>query len=567
MLNSATQDKPMKVFGYVRLSRDEDKQQNSLTNQKDILIDYAHKEGYTIDEIFEDDNISGLTFDRPGLNNLKDAIENNLDCYSILVLVKDLSRLGRHKAYTALFLDELRSQGVKVYSVTENINNFNENDDLIIGIKQILNEQYAKDISRKVRSGFRQKQMKEGLVMIPPFGYIKNEKEIEIHEECAEIVKLIYNLYIDGYGTKKIAQYLTENNYNTPAWYQKQIMNKNTSHPNKKWVGKNVWSDRTVLRILTNEAYIGTLRCGTTERSIIYGYRRLVPEDKHFVHEDFYPPIIKKQQWDMAQIIRENRSKNRVRASQNSRIHRYAGLLECADCGACFVAKRRKYKKGSEYIEYVCNGYHRFGTSICDSHRVKESELDDVVYAYLYRLKDVALDNLEKVDKFIQEWRDKKRDYTQSIEKIQCEISNLKEEIKAYARQSAKHLISDEIFQELTHETNERISLLEQQIETLDNAKDINKNARLAMQNSFNILEEILKKRKVTDTQLQMLINKITIKKNKNDTLSLDVNVNTPFKHHLLLSNSITEATSTCGDDYSVIELINQFSYLDKIVN
>lgn len=163
MLSLAKQDKPLKVFGYVRLSRDEDKEQNSLTNQKDILLDFAQKNNYTINEMFEDDNVTGMTFDRPGLNELKNAIETNMDKYGILILVKDLSRLGRHKAYTALFLDELRSQDVMIYSVTENINNFNENDDLVIGIKQILNEQYTKDISRKVRSGFKQKQKKGGV--------------------------------------------------------------------------------------------------------------------------------------------------------------------------------------------------------------------------------------------------------------------------------------------------------------------------------------------------------------------------------------------------------------------
>lgn len=523
----------LRVYGYVRLSRDEDDEKNSLTNQKQILLDYAKSKNYKIIEIFEDDNVSGMTFDREGLNKLKEVVElKKVD----IILVKDLSRIGRHKAYSALFLEYLRENNAKLISVTENIDSLNENDDILIGFKQILNEQYAKDISRKIRAGFKQKQ-KDGLVIIPPFGYIKNAstKQIEIYDECAEIVRLIYKLYIEGYGSKKIAQYLNEKNINTPAWYHKKIYNK-TYHPGKQWINE-VWSDRTIQRILSNDAYIGVLRCGVSTRSVIYKYRKDLPEEEHIIHENFYPPIIDKETWILAQKIRENRSNNNVRASCNTKIHRYAGLLKCKDCGASFVAKKR-----SGYVEYVCNGYHRFGKSVCTSHRINEAELDDKIYQYLTRLKEVAEDNLNKIDIFIKEWNYKKRDYLNKIEELKLKIIELRTETKEYAKQLAKKIISEELFIELTQDNEKEIQLLNEQIRTLQEMKQINDNAKLGIQHSIDMLNNIINNKQLSNAHLQMLINKIIIEEDKDEMLNLEIVLNMPFKHHLLLNNAFTEA-------------------------
>ena len=171
----------MKAWLYYRLSRDEDQEQNSLQNQRQILVDYAYQHGHKIVGESFDDNVSGMTFNRKGLGELEDAVdEGKVE----LVLVKDLSRLGRHRTQTDLFIDHLRQNNVKVYSVTEGIDTSNENDDLLIGFKQIYNDFYAKDISRKVRAGLRQKQKNKGLIESLPLGYIcdRNTKTIHIDD-------------------------------------------------------------------------------------------------------------------------------------------------------------------------------------------------------------------------------------------------------------------------------------------------------------------------------------------------------------------------------------------------
>jgi site-specific DNA recombinase len=563
--NAIKSNEELRVYGYVRLSRDDDDEKESLNNQKGILMDYAKRNGYNIIEIFEDDNISGMTFDREGILSFKElAFSNKVD----ILLVKDLSRIGRDRIKSSIFLSEMRIYDVKVISVTENIDNFNENDDLVIGFKQIINEHYAKDISRKIKAGFKQKH-REGLVIMPPFGYRKdkNTNQIDIIDECANIVRLIFKLYIEGFGAKKIAQYLTENNFHTPSWYQGQHSGK-VYHEGKKWIGKDIWSDRTVTRILENDSYVGVLRNGVATRSIIYknkngkNLRKDIPKEEHILHEGFYTPIIDKNTFDLAQQIRSSRSQNNVRASKNSKIHRYAGLILCQNCGASFVAKQRKGE--IPYIEYVCNGYHRFGNKVCTPHRVKEIDLDDIVYAQLLILKDVTADNLNRAEKFIKEWNSKQRDYTKKIENIKYKISSLKEEMKDYSRQLAKKLIDDDMFNELTRDANNEIKDYEKQVETLNESKQINENAKNGLVTNLEMLKDITSKKSISNIHIQMYIKNIIISEDE-EGLHIDVKLNAPFKHQFMLSNLFTESTSTCEYAYSVIKILEEINQSLKV--
>ena len=151
----------MRVWLYARLSNDDDPAQNSLQNQQEICRAFAEKKGWTIVGSSTDDNISGMNFSRRGLDMLTAAVQAK---QVEAVLVKDLSRLGRHRTQTALFIDFLREKQVRVISVTEGVDTFCEEDDLMIGVRGLMNDYYAKDIGKKIRAGYRQKQ-KEGLVI------------------------------------------------------------------------------------------------------------------------------------------------------------------------------------------------------------------------------------------------------------------------------------------------------------------------------------------------------------------------------------------------------------------
>ncbi len=205
---------------YFRLSRDEDQEQNSLQNQRQILVDYADKNDYKIIGESFDDNVTGMTFERDGIIKLEEAVDKGL---IDTVLVKDMSRLGRHRTQTAIFLDYLANNKVNMISVTEGVDSANENDDLIIGFKQIVNDLYCKDISRKVTAGVRQKQKDKGLIETLPMGYFKdkNTNKVCIDEEAADIIREIFSLYIQGYGMAAIAKQLNARGIRSPEFYMR----------------------------------------------------------------------------------------------------------------------------------------------------------------------------------------------------------------------------------------------------------------------------------------------------------------------------------------------------------
>ncbi len=308
----------MRAWLYYRLSRDEDEEMNSLQNQRQILVDYAEQNGYEIVGESFDDNVSGMTFNRKGLGELEVAVdEGKID----VVLVKDLSRLGRHRTQTELFIDHLRQNNVRVYSVTEGIDSANENDDLLIGFKQIFNDFYAKDISKKVRTGIRQKQ-KSGLVVNLPMGYYKdkNTDEVLIDEVAADIVREIFQKYLAGFGLSTIARNLNKRGIKSPEYFSHRKIGTQRTEMCKKFL----WAQTTVKRILENEIYTGTLVNHKTVTSKIYKTKNVVPESEQYRHEEFLPAIIDKQTYEQAQKMLESRKKSNVRASNGRAIHRSA---------------------------------------------------------------------------------------------------------------------------------------------------------------------------------------------------------------------------------------------------
>ena len=189
-----------------------------------------------------------MRFDRKGLNQVSQAVDaGKIDA----VIVKDLSRLGRHQMQTALFIDYLRQCGVAVISVTEGLNTLDDGDDLIIGVRQIMNDYYAKDIGNKIRHGYREKH-KVGLVITPPFGYWKdrNTNCIHQHPEAAETVRLIYEYYLEGIGQKEIARSLNRLGRKTPAQLRAERHGREFYTSRKDQSGKYVWNYVSVKNVL-----------------------------------------------------------------------------------------------------------------------------------------------------------------------------------------------------------------------------------------------------------------------------------------------------------------------------
>ena len=388
----------MKVWLYYRLSRDEDDELNSLTNQRKIIYEYAVTNGHEVVGESFDDNVSGMHFNREGIDKIYEVVEaGKIEA----IIVKDLSRLGRHRTQTALFIDYLREHDVRVLSATENIDTFNENDDLIIGFKGLVNDFYARDGSRRVRTGYRQKQ-KEGLVTIPPFGYFKdkNTKKVVIVEEAAETVRLIFTAYVGGSGMKTIARTLNEQKRKTPALMQLELLNKSLPNTQDVILKKYLWDATMIARILRDESYVGTLICHKSERNKINKTFRFTEPEEQFRHENYLPPIITPELWEQTQMMLAERKRLNVRAAPSQEILRYSGLLRCADCGRVMFGRRIHLKSG-ERVTYVCSTYNRFGKEHCSQHQIDESVLDRLIIDELQNISAVLRDRQTKLKRDI----------------------------------------------------------------------------------------------------------------------------------------------------------------------
>ena len=378
-----------------------------------------------------DDNISGMNFSRRGLDALAVAAQvGKIDA----VLTKDLSRLGRHKTQTALFIDYLREHQVRVISVTEGIDTFREEDDLIIGVRGLMNDYYAKDIGKKIRAGYRQKQ-KDGLVITPPFGYWKdkNTNRIFIQPEAAETVRRIYALYLQGCGQKEIARRLNALNCKTPAQLWTEQIGHDARKVHKTGDGKFPWTYASVKNILTEEAYTGVLI--NHRREYNNGKTKHIDKTDWYRHEGFFPVIIEKQEWEQVQALLKRQARP---ANGNQAKHRYAGLLTCRECGNAFIPMIRCWN-GKSRVEYVCRGYHRNGKTYCASHRIHEEVLDAAVQEYAETVRKQCAEELKKLVQMQKMWALRKPILDAHILSLQEKIQVLEQEIDEIVMEKIIH--------------------------------------------------------------------------------------------------------------------------------
>lgn len=411
----------MRAWIYGRLSNDDDREMDSLTNQMEISRTYANRKGIKVIGESFDDNVSGMRFDRRGLNQCTEAVERGqVDA----IIVKDLSRLGRHKTQTALFIDYLRQQGIAVLSVTENLNTLLDEDDLIIGVRGLMNDYYAKDIGNKIRHGYREKH-KVGLVITPPFGYWKDKNTncIYQHPEAAETVRLIYDYYLQGVGQKEIARRLNRLGRKTPAKLRAERNGREFYASRKDQSGQYVWNYVSVKNILMEEGYTGVLINHRTETC--NGKVKPVPAEHWQRHEDFYPAIITKEEWQKAQTLLKQNARP---AFENRAVHRYSGLLTCGNCGQPFVPMIR-YWNGNRRVEYVCKGYHNHGKEFCSSHRIHEECLDAQVVKYVESLRESWAKEQTDLQRLYKQWSLRQPALNREIAQLQEEIRQHEEDI------------------------------------------------------------------------------------------------------------------------------------------
>ena len=519
----------MKVWLYYRLSRDEDEELNSLNNQRKIIYNFAVSNGHEVVGESFDDNVSGMHFNREGIDKIYEVVEaGKIEA----IIVKDLSRLGRHRTQTALFIDYLREHDVRVLSATENIDTFNENDDLIIGFKGLVNDFYARDGSRRVRTGYRQKQ-KEGIVTIPPFGYFKdkNTKKVVVVEDAAETVRLIFSAYVGGSGMKAIARTLNEQRRKTPALMQAELLNKRLPNTQDGILKKYLWDATMVARILRDESYIGTLICHKSERNKINKTFRFTDTEEQFRHENYLPIIVTREIWEQAQALLAERKEKNVRAGTNRGILRYGGLLRCKDCGRTFIGKRIKLKSG-ERVVYVCDTYHRYGKEHCSSHMVDEETLDRLIGAEILRTKKMYEENWSRMEWLVERWTPKASTASAKISKLQEHILLLEEEVEVILMERIRDKANAERYDRMIAKREEQIAEAKKQIEDLQNISEMLRSRQAKLKRDISLIDDILREGKMSEAHLRMLVEKILVHE-EDGRLDLEIRLKAPFRDHL----------------------------------
>ncbi len=371
---------------YERLSRDDELQgeSNSITNQKRLLSEYAVTHGLVNTVHFTDDGISGTRFDRPGFMSMMNQVsEGRVSA----IIVKDMSRLGRDYLKVGEIQEMLRQKGVRLIAVNDNVDSDNGDDDFV-PFRNLMNEWYAKDTSKKIRSTFANKgRSGKHVASTTPYGYLKDPADHNrwvIDQEAAEIVRRIYQWTIDGYGPYQIAQMLRCEKVEIPAIHMAKL-------GNGLWQGRiddikdpYAWNSSTIVAILSKREYLGETVNFKTRKHFKDKKSHYVPMDQWTIFEGTQEPIIDKETFDTVQKIR-----SRVRRYPKGfgAVHPLTGIMLCADCGARMYEHRNNNGKRISY--FTCSAYSKTptGTHCPTQHRVAA---DDVMALISDTLKACA---------------------------------------------------------------------------------------------------------------------------------------------------------------------------------
>lgn len=427
---------------YCRLSVDDANEgdSNSIQHQKEMLEKYCIENGYTNYRFYVDDGYSGTTFERPDFKKMIADIEAGL---VKRVIIKDLSRFGRDYLQVGMFTEVLFAQyDVHFIAIGNNVDSQKGENDLTPFVN-LFNEWYARDCSRKQRAVKRMKGMSgERVSTHPPYGYLKGDDgKLVPDEETAWVVKLIFDLCIQGLGTNQIANELTRRNIPTPGTLDfRRYGHKKCYHPDAECV----WSARTVANLFTHKEYLGhTVNFKTYSKSYKFKKRIPTPEEQQRVFENTHPALIEQEVWDAVQRIRAHRK----RPVKQEIPALFSGMLFCADCGAPLTLSRGVSVSRAQ--ERYCCGHYRKRTDACTMHYIRAVALEELV---LENLKQVVTFATRHEQEFVQ--RLMKRSLNEQHQQVQV----LKKELSAKEQRDKeldniiKRLYEDNVLGKLTDE-------------------------------------------------------------------------------------------------------------------
>ena len=469
---------------YCRLSCDDDLQgdSNSIKNQKILLKQYADEHRFKNIRYYVDDGFSGTNFDRPDFKRMLADIDDGLIS---TVIVKDMSRFGRDHIlvgyYTKYYLPEADVRFIAIYDQVDS--EINPDDD-ITPFKNILNEMYAKDCSKKVRAVVRAKgNAGRHIATNPPLGYRKDPENKEkwiVEEEGATIVREIFSLCVKGYGPTQIARILTERGIDTP------VIHCHKHHlPVSARIkdGSEIWETRTVVGILENMAYLGhTVNFKTFKKSYKMKRRTNAPKEDWVIFENTQEPIIDQETFDTVQKIRQGRR----RIADMGEPNMLSGMLFCADCGQKMYLNRCSTDTRPEFFN--CSSYRKKKKKSCSSHQIMAHTAEELIKNDLQFTIRYASENREEFYNILKNRSDAKtkRELSQSLKEvaeIEDRMKSLDKIIQSLYEDKVAGKLSEERYLKMSENYESEQAELKEKAEKL---KD-------SIQHSKNQMDDILK--------------------------------------------------------------------------
>ena len=497
---------------YERLSRDDDVEgeSNSIQNQKKLLEDYAKQHGFSNPVHFTDDGISGTCFDRPGFLEMMKQVEAGRVKY---LCIKDMSRLGRDYLKVGQIMEILRQKGVRLIAINDGVDSERGDDDFT-PFRNIMNEYYARDTSRKIRSTFQSKgKTGKHLTGLVIYGYLWNETRDQwlVDEYAAGIVKRIFAMTIDGMGPYQIAKKLQEEQVLIPSAYLAQF----DEGVNKNKTFKNVygWGSSTIVNILEKREYLGHTINFKTRKHFKDKKSHYVPEDQWTIFENTHEAIIDQETFDLAQKVR---SQVRRYPDGWGEVAPLTGLMYCADCGAKMYVHRTN--NGKRISQYTCSAYTKIpcGTLCNTQHRINESVVLELVSDLLKAIAEYAKHDRDEFIHVVQDAQDSHQaaDLKRQKNKLSANQQRLNElEVllcKIYEDNilgklpDARYATLDAQYAKEQAKLKEEIAVLEKALETHDQNKK-------SVERFITLIEKYENFDNLTITMLNEFIDKILV--------------------------------------------------------
>lgn len=500
------------AFLYERLSRDDnlEGESYSIGNQKKLLTKVAKEKGYTNLVHFLDDGISGVTMDRPGFNDMMEQLAAGK---AAAVFVKDLSRLGRNYIEVGRLTEEFFPEhDIRLVAVSDNIDTA-EGENELAPIRNLFNEWYARDISKKRRISNKIKGNAGEPMGPPPYGYKKDPDDPKrwiVDEEAAQVVRRVFRMTLDGYGTEQIATIFSEEKILTPIAYWRE---KGVNRPGKsKLRGPYMWNSSTITHILSLQEYCGDILNFKTYSKSYKNKKRLANDRENWViFQDVHEPIIERAVFEQVQ---QKRGKIRKRRTHEGERNMFSGLLVCADCGHNL---HFHFNQGNPDIKYFnCSNYKGNRGTCTSTHYVRVDFLEQVVLGEIRRLTKFAS---QFEDEFVKavighsqqaEATDRKLK-EKELKALQARDEELDGLFERIYEDNVSGKLSDERFARMSRRYEEEQKELAEKIKALRAEIDKQNSQSMTTDMFISLVRKYTRARKLTPRMLNELIEKIEV--------------------------------------------------------